>query len=150
MDLKSLGSIQLKKIMRHMSHTSQIWFCLYYCITEIVDILATAVSNLKNCLLVEKKWGNLSWFEVSVVKKVMRHKSHTSQIWFCLIIAILPIDRWYLYNCNNFKNFLLVVEKWDNLSGFEVLCGQDMSKRSWDICLTRLRFDFVSLFSTDR
>ena len=87
MDLKSLGSIQLKKIMRHMSHTSQIWFCLYYCITEIVDILATAVSNLKNCLLVEKKWGNLVGFEVYRVYTTQKnHETYVSQIktHFCL------------------------------------------------------------------
>ena len=86
MDLKSLGSIQLKKIMRHMSHTSQIWFRLIIALS-IANVLAITRS-----LYWLRKSGAASMDLKSLgsiqLKKVMRHMSHTSQIWFCLIIAL--------------------------------------------------------------
>ena len=95
-DLKSLRSRHVKKIMRHMSHLSQIWFCLIIAL-PIADILVNAVTSRTFYWL--RKSGTASTDLKSMgciqLEKIKIHMSHMSQIWNCPIFA-RPIDCFYV------------------------------------------------------
>ena len=126
----------------HVSFVSDL-ILSHYCITDRWYL--SKCINLKNFLLVEKKWDSLDRFEVYGVYTTRKNQdTHVSYVSDLKLSHFCSTD--WLLLCSTLNNFLLVIKKGATMSFLKSI-GSRQVKKSWDscLCLIRLRLEIVTL-----